>query len=253
MNLRLIFSIAVVISCVSCGNSPPFSQVVLSPDINHILVEVDYMENMAPFTNTSTNEPLWSFLENNISALFQDTKSLTVPKSLNAMQEIPARNQNYMLDDILSLADEYRDQKETDGPTASLYIIFLDGYLKHEGQIKNSVIGISVSGTSIIAVFKPVIYSRAFPLPAVKFFIEQSVLIHEAGHAFGLVNNGLALTSDHHDQEHGAHCTNSSCVMYYLNEGVSDLIEFIRDGFSLQEVIFKDECLQDAHAALGSI
>ena len=44
---------------------------------------------------------------------------------------------------------------------------------------------------------------------------EKSILVHELGHAFGLVENPLAMVRDHRDREHGRHCTNKKCVMYW--------------------------------------
>jgi hypothetical protein len=111
------------------------------------------------------------------------------------------------------------------------------------------VLGVSLGDTGVIAVFKPVVRG-ASALPTLQRFVEQTTLIHEFGHAVGLVANGLSVTSAHHDAAHGAHCTNQDCVMYYLNEGASDALAFVQrriQGGS--SVVFGPECLQDAHAA----
>jgi hypothetical protein len=72
-------------------------------------------------------------------------------------------------------------------------------------------------------------------------------LVHELAHSVGFVNNGVTLRSAHHDTNHGAHCSNPNCVMYYLNEGSTDLSSFI-DKFkdSQNAVMFDDACLYDA-------
>ena len=45
--------------------------------------------------------------------------------------------------------------------------------------------------------------------------VESTVLMHEFGHLLGLVDNGSPALQDHVDEEHGAHCTNENCLMYY--------------------------------------
>ena len=57
------------------------------------------------------------------------------------------------------------------------------------------------------------------------------------------------MVSDHHDAEHGAHCTNDQCVMYYLNEGVTDAVAFVNQYVTTGEnVIYGQECLDDVRA-----
>ena len=229
----------------------PFS----SETIDTIAFEVDYMEGMEPFVgNALDGRPVWNFFENNISELFMQTKTMQVPKELSEMEEISAQNQNYSSDAILEIANDHRNSSLSDGNTLSLYIVFLDGYFTSDGEVNESVLGVSIGSTGVIAIFKPAITDNTFASSHIRSFTEQAVLIHEAGHALGLVNNGLPLQSDHHDEEHGAHCTNQDCVMYWANEGSKDLIEFIiENGFSnTTAIIFKDECLADAHAQLPS-
>ena len=103
---------------------------------------------------------------------------------------------------------------------------------------------------AIIAMFKPVIESTSVgPLGVVERYVEQATLVHEFGHAVGLVNNGLPLTSEHHDAEHGAHCNNEDCVMYYQVEGASAMVDFVLNRVTSGDVVlFADDCLADAAA-----
>jgi hypothetical protein len=100
--------------------------------------------------------------------------------------------------------------------------------------------------------FKPVIASAA-SLPNVRKFVEQSTLVHEFGHAVGLVNNGVAMVSAHQDTAHGAHDTSSACVMYYANEGASDAAQFAQRYITTgNEVIFDSACLADTAARVAA-
>ncbi|HLG19374.1 MAG TPA: hypothetical protein VI895_06105 [Bdellovibrionota bacterium] len=236
----------------STGNGASTAQTIFTGQTREIRYEVDYMTGAEPFVGDAPNgAPIWYFLRTNISALFDSTKTVTVPTTLDDMQAIPAGGTDYSQSDILALADTYRDHPAFENGVTTIYVLFLDGYFVSDEKTDSSVLGVSIGDTSVIAIFKPAITAGTFATLFVGKFVEQSVLIHESGHALGLVNNGLALTSAHQDAEHGAHCTNDRCVMYYLNEGIADLVEFLQqvklDG---DTVIFGDECLNDAHAAL---
>ncbi len=238
-----------VVSC-SSGNSNSTSQELFSSEVTEVLVEVDYMPQAEPYTGTITvGDPVWDFFKNNLSALFNETKMITVPTSLDEMEQIPPGNSNYSQSDILDLAEKYRNNPSIENNKASIYIVFVDGFFIKDGETNTSVLGVSFGDTGVIAMFKKALEANTFPNERLRKFTEQSVLIHEAGHAIGLVNNGIPLTSNHHDNANGSHCTNTKCVMYYLNEGVIDLIEFLRSGDpSVENVIYGQECLNDAQA-----
>ena len=107
------------------------------------------------------------------------------------------------------------------------------------------MLGVSIGDTGVIAMFKPVIDNNSLSVQ----FIEQTTLIHEFGHAAGLVNNGVDIVIDHHDEDHGAHCNNDDCVMYYLNEGSSGLADFVRQYVTEDNpVVFGEQCIKDIEA-----
>ena len=52
------------------------------------------------------------------------------------------------------------------------------------------------------------------------------------------------------DRAHAAHCDNEACVMFWLNEGFSDLRQYVEDYVTTGDtVIFDDACLADTRAA----
>jgi hypothetical protein len=80
-------------------------------------------------------------------------------------------------------------------------------------------------------------------------YVEQVTLIHEIGHAIGLVNNGLPMVEAHQDADHGAHCNNPDCVMYWANEGPNDMLKFAQNASMNQAtIIFDSKCLNDARS-----
>lgn len=60
----------------------------------------------------------------------------------------------------------------------------------------------------------------------------------------------LPLAAPHLDAEHGHHCDDLDCVMYWLNEGATDLVTYAKKyAASGDVVLFDDACLADAGAA----
>jgi hypothetical protein len=74
--------------------------------------------------------------------------------------------------------------------------------------------------------------------------IEETVLIHEFGHAMGLVSNPA------HDYRH--HCTNPSCVMYYEPDFRCILANSVSVVFGSVPTEFCDECCEDLRRLRGA-
>ena len=67
-----------------------------------------------------------------------------------------------------------------------------------------------------------------------------------------LVEFGVPATSVHHDDTHGAHCTNRDCVMYWLNEGASDMAMYTtRLVLARDSILFDAACLADVDTLTG--
>lgn len=230
-----------------------------SADINafystmtNLTVQVAYEPDAEPYIGTTgTGMNYWDFLEANLQALFEGRPVdvfTDVPKTLEEMEAIPAQGKTeWTVDEILALADLYRAIPPSD-IVGVFFVVFLNGYLVEDGVPNQNVIGVSISGTTVIAIFKDVVKSTGSTGPVPKF-VEQSTLIHEMGHALGLVNNGVPMVTPHQDTDHGAHCNNPDCVMYWANEGVADLRDFVQN-FILtgSTVMIGDECLTDTRS-----
>lgn len=218
-----------------------------------VTLEVDYVAGAEPYTEYDglRNGSPWELTRANLERMFEaNGAALTIPTQLDQMEEVSAEAGPYSTDEILALAEANRDANST-GSSRAFYIIFLDDFYEENSGTREEVLGVSIGDTGVIAMFKPVIAGTGGTLTEnVRKFVEQTTLIHEFGHAAGLVNNGLPMVDDHHDEENGAHCTNDECVMYFANEGANDLVEFVRrfviDGTS---VVFGAECLSDVDAA----
>ena len=214
-----------------------------------VALEVDAMDGAAPYTGAGlgSGDP-WDLVEANLDALFDGAKTLEIPHDSAEFGALSAGAGPWSAEELRSLSEAHRDDRPTDS-RATFHALWLDGYLEDDGQERRDVLGVSLGGTTIIAMFKPVI-EGASNIDTIQRFTEQVTLTHELGHAIGLVNNGVALTTAHHDAEHGAHCTDDRCVMYYAVEGPGDVVEFVQEYVaSGSTVLFRDDCLADVAAA----
>ncbi len=192
--------------------------------------------------------------EANLEALFANRPEpldVVVPTSRDEMAVLPNQNKDgYTLQDVLDLAEQVRvgENTRTDG---NIFLLFLDGYYQEDDTNRTNVLGINIVGTTVTAIFKPVVQSSGGSVLNLneRQYVEQATVIHEMGHALGLVNNGVPITSQHHDSDHGAHCTNTDCVMYFQNEGAGATADFIRNYFNNgNTVIFGSECIFDCES-----
>ena len=220
--------------------------------VDTITVLVAHEPEAEPFTGTIHRDiPCWSVLKSNIEALFEGRAlepDVYVPSALSEMGEIPLQEQDtWTSEEILGLARDVWDANPS-SYEAEFFVLFLKGYFEREGAPDYQIIGVSIVGTPVIAIFKDIVLSSSF-IPQVARFVEQATLVHEFGHVMGLVNNGVPMVSDHLDPEHPRHCTNNRCVMYWVNEGASDMTEFVGQMIDSDSVVmFDEQCLEDTRS-----
>lgn len=217
------------------------------------MIEVDVQDGAEPFTGDTVYGDTWDLTVENLGALLGDDIELVVPRTLDemgALDDVPAGDLSST--EIVALADAHLDDGNDDVTTARYHVLFVDRFFEQDGARRDNVLGVSIGDTRIVAMFKPVIGDGGALLigDGVDRFVEQSTMVHELGHALGLVNNGLEMKRDHQDEENGAHCENDACVMFFLNEGFDDAVGFARDALLRGDrVLFDDDCLDDARGA----
>tara|TARA_R110000868_G_scaffold117600_7_gene312276 strand:+ start:5405 stop:6211 length:807 start_codon:yes stop_codon:yes gene_type:complete len=259
--VSFFFAIFLVSSCGNVGDETVITyidkqseenlKVLFGSSMSLMEVEVVYEPGAEPYVGNRLNgKPYWNLFETNIKEVFKQREgeyTLVVPKTLAEMRQIPNQSKSsWSVADLQALEKTHRTTVHS-GTQASLFIAFLDGYMEHEGSANPNIIGVSVAGSTMIAIFKDVIKGVAQTSSTTTAkFMEQSTLVHEFGHTVGLVDNGVAMSSNHKDEEHGHHCNNSDCVMFWKNEGKSDLILFVQQiMLSGNSVMFDQNCLND--------
>lgn len=84
---------------------------------------------------------------------------------------------------------------------------------------------------------------------------ETSIVMHELGHLFGLVNNGAPMVTDHQDAAHGDHDSDPACLMHYehARTGLADLVALSVTGIDDAESVgFGPNCLADLAAVIAA-
>jgi hypothetical protein len=126
---------------------------------------------------------------------------------------------------------------ESGGKTAVTHLLFLAG--TYEARVEGAtVLGVQVDDQrgvkeNIVAIFADSIRETCRPLALPPCQdptpVWEAVVVHEFGHAIGLVNAGLPMQQDHEDDEHPAHSTNQNSVMYYQVE-TGNVLNFFTGG-----------------------
>jgi hypothetical protein len=223
--------------------------VTLYSTVISITVHVAYEPDAAPFTGAfSDGGQYWSVLETNMNALFLGRiiePEVYVPKDITVMEQISKQAQiSWTTAQIYNLAKGTWDTTQT-STSAEFYVLFLNGYFNDQGVMNRQVTGISINTTPVIAIFKDAVRASGYS-SFVDTVIEQTTLVHEFGHAAGLVNIGVPMVKDHEDSGHPGHCTNEDCVMYWENDGTKLNLFIQKIINSPSDVVFGPECLNDS-------
>jgi hypothetical protein len=260
--MRLVARSALfLIGCVACSAQqagqatsedslqagPPPAAAVFAPATKRLVLEIDYALGAEPFVGTAPDP--WKIFRDNAAAMLGSNIEVVVPGRLEEMERIDDIDAStFGGAELRAIAKKHRNTATTDD-TVSVYVLFLDGQFKNEdGRVAPNTVGVSVRGTGIIAMFKPAI-TVGIVDPTMAMHMEQTTLVHEFGHAIGLVGEGIPATSAHRDDAHGAHCRNPACIMYFRNDMVKEGVDFVSEYLTPRNgILFGPECLADAHA-----
>lgn len=113
----------------------------------------------------------------------------------------------------IALLEKQNRTAYTAANTLSLYIMVTDGY-----DTSINTLGIAYRNTSVCLFGKNIFDNSGGLGQVTRLALETSVLEHEIGHLLGLVNQGSPMQSPHMDTDHGHHCSNPACLMYYSIE-----------------------------------
>lgn len=133
------------------------------------------------------------------------------------------------------------------GDEIAVYIYFADGSNENDTSTK-IVLGSAFRNTSMV-IYGETVNNISNRLNAPdKSTVESTVVNHEFGHLFGLVNLGTPLQSAHEDNSSNGHCEVDGCLMNANVQFGTDLIDMVSNNVTPQ---MDDSCILDLQANGG--
>ncbi|HUR68526.1 MAG TPA: hypothetical protein VM370_04710 [Candidatus Thermoplasmatota archaeon] len=214
MRLALAITLALLVAGCTLGprrdERPYYAQVLGDDEFTDLVVEIDHAPGREP--SQLAREHLLEELRN-VTA--KTRISIRIDASL---KDEPSHR--WTSEQLVALEASVRSTEHA-APVAVLHVLYPAGEYTKDG-----VAGVTVSGTQIgpVTVFLDTLQklqspAGPLPLPAqARDEVERATLLHEAGHAMGLVNNGLPMVAPHEDRENPGHSTNRQSVMWWQVE-----------------------------------
>ncbi len=229
---------------VAVNNIPALTNAqifALGEPYSKLILEVDYIEGFAP-----------SDIDADMVAHL--SKVVDKPDGIQIVRDqaiaSPSADHIWTFEEIKTLFAA-QNSLELNANETKIHVIFVDGGYTGD-TAESSILGLAW-GTNVVMFEQNLLNSCAKPILNGRLcgFTEQAILLHEIGHVIGLVNNGAPLTADHQDPDHGHHCSNPDCLMYWSYEGTA-LVEALRGKLDENEEAtifeFDADCMNDLAA-----
>lgn len=249
-NLRNLFRICLILcvtTVIGCKKDNPGSSsqagsiardILSDSKYSNLIVELHYTEEFAANPNSLNN------LKNFINSTCNKPGGVSYEEKVIA----PFGKEQLTIADIRA----YEKANRVKNPSGNTMVIFMlltnTGY--SEDSENSKVLGVAYGATSM-CIFEKTIYENSNgsiinPLPS-REKLETTVFNHEFGHLIGLVNNGTSMQTNHQDREHGAHCDETSCLMFWQVETSANLQDLVDGGVPTLD----SQCRQDIAANGG--
>lgn len=244
--LRVLAFMVVLAVAFSCEKEDPVPPFVINNSVDPVdfltdekyqvlNIEVAYVEGYQPSTAAL----------NNILAFMR--ARLNKSGGITLTQKSMAATGRLTVDvSLVREIEKARRTSVTGGGALTAWIMFLDAEYSQSTE-SQKVLGIAY-GASSIAIFQKSVVSLTASNAVAKQALESLILSHETGHLLGLVNNGTPMAAPHQDNDHGAHCSNTECLMYWKSETNIDLTDLIGNNAI---PTLDANCLADLRAAGG--
>lgn len=182
------------------------------------VVEVDYATGKQPSTD------LLTFLEGRLEAVVNKPDGV----EFRLGESLSDSNRRWGFGELQSYAASHAGMR-TEGSTVVLHLLFVKGSTEQDSG-DSKVLGVAF-GAGPIAIFSDSIDGLCAGIllncNTANFY--RSVVLHEFGHAMGLVNNGIPMVTHHEasscgDESDSGHSTNQNSVMFCAVENSTDIL-----------------------------
>lgn len=221
--LVLLAAFALAAGCTLPGSQPPprpyYEEVLSAAPFTQLVVEVDHAPGRIPSKAAQDH-------------LLAELRNVTQKESISIRLEetLPGDARTWTAAELVALERETRTAAHA-APVAVMHVLYPAGSFTNADAA-----GVTISGPVIgpVVIFldkmdefrSPVggLPNLPVPYPAqAREQVERVTLLHEAGHAMGLVNNGLPMVTDHEDDAHAGHSSNEASVMYWAVDQLSGI------------------------------
>lgn len=222
MQPAILLALALLLAGCALPNGgderPYYAELLSAAPFTDLVVEIDHAPGREPSLVAREH-------------LVEELRNVTSKTRVSVRMEQTLRDdgtKRWSFDDLLALELQTRTTAH-EAPVAVLHVLYPAGEFEND-----SVAGITISGNSrvpTIAVFLDTLAELNTPIGpttpprALGGEIERSTLLHEAGHAMGLVDNGLPMVRDHEDPAHEGHSDNEASVMFWRVETLAGIRE----------------------------
>lgn len=182
-----------------------------------LTLEIVYPQGFAP-TQTA--------LDNLESFLTERTHKNNIEMQLREI-EAPT-GAPYSISEIVEIEKTHRTLYNS-GNTIAVFVFLANGNSASDSE-NQFVLGTAYRNTSLVVFQKTINENTNSPLGPSKSSVETTVLNHEFGHLFGLVDIGSPKQSNHEDPESQAHCITENCLMNAKAEFAGTLMGMLSEG-----------------------
>jgi len=191
-------------------SGPTLPQALLWRSVaSSIIVEVDAVEGQAP------DPSALELLRTTLATVTGKAVAVTGPTPM------PAQDGSYSPEDLQRIHREtafFGGEGYLDGGRAVLHVLYLDGRTDGD-DAGHRTLGRTLMEHGIVAIFRSS-YSSAHRVVDGEWVdataeMDSHVLLHEVGHALGLVGNGIPQVREHHDPDSPGHSRYPESVLYH--------------------------------------
>lgn len=234
-------------SSASAAAQSAFVRSVFRDTVTHFEIDVAYEPGAAPYVGALglTANQTWDITKTSYAALFSThaSRTLSIPSTLGQMTALPALNHaQWSGEDLIALGT--RLTNASTNTEIHVAVIFVNGLYENNAN----TLGIHFTGHPFVFIFKDVVTSTGGDSVSQRY-VEQGTVVHEVGHAVGLVNLGLPMVNAHEDTAHPAHTTDTDCVMYWMVESKANVLNSLLGAITSNKLnLFGSKALADARA-----
>jgi hypothetical protein len=197
-----------------------------------LTVQIQYIDSAAPDKTTV----------NNLKMML--VKYLNKPGGIYILsRQIKPSSTLFTVDGIKGIEEKNRTVF-TNGRNLGVYVLFVNGYYAADSL----VLGVTYRNTSMV-IFANSINDISKSDSISTSILTSTVLEHEFGHLMGLVDEGTPMIVNHRDPDHGNHCINPLCLMYYAGTDAS--YNLGQNGWGTAVPELDSNCVADLRAISG--